>query len=99
MGTGAVVYATGKSKATDLGGVYRTMPLTFILYMIGGAAISGVPIFAGFVSKSMIVSAAAEEHLPYAWLFLTLASSGTFLSTTLTLPFHTFMRSEEHTSE
>ena len=91
MGTGAVVYATGKSKATDLGGVYRTMPLTFILYMIGGAAISGVPIFAGFVSKSMIVSAAAEEHLPYAWLFLTLASSGTFLSTTLKLPYHTFM--------
>ncbi|MBI5234299.1 MAG: Na(+)/H(+) antiporter subunit D [Deltaproteobacteria bacterium] len=91
MGAGSVLYVTGKSKLTELGGLYRTMPLTFVLYMVGGFAISSVPLFSGFVSKSIVVSAAAESHLSYAWLFLTLASAGTFLHTGLKLPYFTFM--------
>ncbi|MBI5560611.1 MAG: Na(+)/H(+) antiporter subunit D [Deltaproteobacteria bacterium] len=91
MGMGSVLHVTGKSKATELGGIYRHMPLTFIHYMIAGFSISGVPLFAGFVTKSMIISAAGEEHLPYVWLVLTLVSAGTFLSTTLKLPYATFM--------
>jgi multicomponent Na+:H+ antiporter subunit D len=91
MGAGSVLYMTGTSKLTKLGGVYKTMPITFILYMVGGFAISSVPLFSGFVSKSIVVSAAAESHLPWAWLFLTLASAGTFLHTGLKLPYFTFM--------
>jgi multicomponent Na+:H+ antiporter subunit D len=90
MATGAVVQMTGKSKLTELGGLYKTMPITFIMYMIAGVSISAFPLFSGFVSKSMVVSAAAEEHMAVIWLMLTLASSGTFLSVGIKLPYYAF---------
>ncbi len=90
MGAGAVLYMTGKSKLTELGGLYKTMPITLTLYMIGGLSISAFPLFSGFVSKSMIVTAAAEEHLTIIWVLLSVSSAGTFLSTGLKLPYFTF---------
>lgn len=91
MGAGAVIQMTGRSKLSELGGIYRYMPITFVLYMIGGFSISAFPLFSGFVSKSMEVSAAAELHLTWIWLLLSLASAGTFLHTGLKLPYFTFL--------
>lgn len=91
MGTGSVIYMTGKSKLNELGGLYKRMPLTFILYMIGGFAISSVPFFSGFVSKSIVLSAAGTEGMMWVFFLLTLASAGTFLHTGLKLPYYTFM--------
>ena len=90
MGAGAVMYTTGKRKLTELGGMYKSMPITLTLYMIGGFSISAVPLFSGFVSKSMVVSAAAEDHRQWIFLMLTLASAGTFLHTGLKLPYYMF---------
>ena len=94
MGMGSVIFVTGKRKGTELGGLYRDMPLTFLFYMIAGFSISGVPLFSGFISKSMVLSAAAESHLSWAFLLLTMASVGTFLSTTLKLPYVVFFGEE-----
>ena len=88
MGIGAVVQQTGKRKLSELGGLYQKMPVTFWLYMIGGLSISAFPLFSGFVSKSMVVSAGAEGHRPAVVLLLTLASAGTFLHTGLKLPYY-----------
>ena len=90
MGAGAVLQMTGVRKLSDMGGLYKTMPITLELYMIGGFAISAVPLFSGFVSKSMVVSAAGEQHLTVIFLMLTLASAGTFLHTGLKLPYYMF---------
>ncbi len=90
MGAGAVLQVTGLRKLSDMGGLYKTMPITLGLYMIGAFAISAVPLFSGFVSKSMVVSAAGEEHLGAVFLLLTLASAGTFLHTGLKLPYYMF---------
>lgn len=90
MGAGAVLHVTGLRKLSDMGGIYKTMPLTFVLYMVGAFAISAVPLFSGFVSKAMVVSAAGEAHLAAIFLLLTLASSGTFLHTGLKLPYYMF---------
>ncbi len=90
MGMSAVFYMTGRRKGTELGGLYKDMPITFILYMIAGFSISGFPFFAGFISKAMIISAAAEAHLGGIWLILMAAAAGTFLSTTLKLPYVVF---------
>ncbi|WP_018234676.1 Na(+)/H(+) antiporter subunit D [Ensifer sp. BR816] len=90
MGAGAVIYVTGRRKLTELGGLYRTMPLTVALYMIGAFAISAFPFFSGFVTKSMVVAAAGEDHRALAMLALTMASSGTFLHTGLKLPYYMF---------
>ena len=90
MGAGAVLQTTGLRKLTEMGGLYKTMPVTLGLYMIGGFAISAVPLFSGFVSKSMVVTAAGEDHRAAIFLMLTLASAGTFLHTGLKLPYYMF---------
>ncbi len=95
MGAGAVIQMTGKRKLTELGGVYKTMPLTFIFYMVGGLSISAFPLFSGFVSKSMVIEAAALDHNAMIWLMLTLASIGTFLHTGLKLPYFIFFAKDK----
>ncbi|PWG65136.1 Na(+)/H(+) antiporter subunit D [Sediminicurvatus halobius] len=91
MGAGAVLHMTGRSKLTELGGLYRWMPITFLLYMVGGLSISAFPLFSGFVSKTMIVEAAAVDYRAWVYLLLTMASAGTFLHTGLKLPYFTFL--------
>jgi multicomponent Na+:H+ antiporter subunit D len=86
MGMGAVIEVTGRRKLTELGGIYKYMPITFWLYMIGAFSISGFPLFNGFVSKTMIVHASAMWHYSIIWLMLEGASIGTFLHTGLKLP-------------
>jgi multicomponent Na+:H+ antiporter subunit D len=90
MGAGAVLQVTGLRKLSDMGGLHKTMPVTLALYMVGAFAISAVPLFSGFVSKAMVVSAAGESHRAAIFLLLTLASSGTFLHTGLKLPYYMF---------
>ena len=90
MGAGAVMTATGRRKLTDLGGIWRQMPLVVALYLVGAFSISGVPLFNGFISKSMIITAAGDEGHGIAELLLTLASIGTFLHTGLKLPYFMF---------
>jgi multicomponent Na+:H+ antiporter subunit D len=90
MGAGAVIYVTGRRKLTELGGLYKSMPVTVALYMIGAFAISAFPFFSGFVTKSMVIAAAGEDHRALVVLALTMASSGTFLHTGLKLPYYMF---------
>jgi multicomponent Na+:H+ antiporter subunit D len=87
MGCGAVLHMTGQSKFTELGGLYRKMPWTFVFTLVGGLSISAFPLFSGFVSKSMIVQAGYDQHLLWAGFLLTLASAGTFLHTGLKVPY------------
>ncbi len=90
MGAGVVLHTTGRSKLTELGGLGRHMPVTLWLFMIGAFSISGFPLFNGFVSKSIIVSAAGYDHREAVMLLLLLASVGTFLHTGLKIPVFTF---------
>ena len=87
MGCGSVLHMTGESKFTELGGLWKKMPWTFIFTLIGGLSISAFPLFSGFVSKSMIVSAGFEEHKLWVGFGLLLASAGTFLHTGLKVPY------------
>ncbi|MEW6218323.1 MAG: Na(+)/H(+) antiporter subunit D [Thermodesulfobacteriota bacterium] len=87
MGTGAVLYATGTAKFSELGGLYKRMPWAFVFTLIGGLSISAFPLFSGFVSKAMIVAGAFQSHILWAAFGLTLASAGTFLHTGLKVPY------------
>ena len=95
MGTGAVLYATGSSRLVNLGGLFKKMPYTFGLYMVGALSISGLPLFNGYISKSMTISAAGYAHIEGAQLMLLLASVGTFLSVGLKLPWFTWFDKKE----
>lgn len=90
MGAGAVIHVTGRRKLTELGGLYKQMPVTLFLYMIGAFSISAFPFFSGFVSKSMVIAAATGDGHSLIALMLILASSGTFLHTGLKLPYYMF---------
>jgi multicomponent Na+:H+ antiporter subunit D len=90
MGAGAVLYSTGQSKLTELGGLAQKLPIVLSLYMIGAFSISGFPLFSGFVSKSLTIHAAELRHEEVIVLLLYLASVGTFLHTGLKLPYFTW---------
>jgi len=90
MGAGAVIHATGKSKFTELGGLYRQMPVTMFFIIIGGVSVSAFPFFSGFVSKSIIIAASYQEHLLTVGFLLTMVSAGTFLVAGLRLPYLLF---------
>jgi len=90
MSTGAVLHMTGKIRGTDLGGLYKTMPFTAICCMVGAASISAFPMFSGFVSKSMTVTAVAEAHQVIVWFMLLFASAGVFHHAGIKVPYFTF---------
>lgn len=90
MSMGAVMLMTGKINGTDLGGLYKSMPITAIFCIVGAASISAFPFFSGFVSKSMIVDAAAEGHLSIVWLLLVFASAGVFHHAGIKIPYFAF---------
>lgn len=95
MSAGAVIYATGRGKLTELGHLAGPLRWTLVLMMIGAFSISGVPLFNGFVSKSMVVSAAAYADRGAVELLLLVASMGTFLHTGLKLPWFTFFGKDQ----
>jgi len=90
MSMGAVLYRTGKINGSDLGGLYKSMPKTAALCIIGAASISAFPLFSGFVSKSMVMTAALEEGHPGVWLVLLFASAGVFHHAGIKIPFFAF---------
>jgi len=90
MSMGAIMYRTGKINGTDLGGLYRTMPLTCIFCMVGAASISAFPLFSGFVSKSMVMDAAAGGHMSGVWFILLFASAGVFHHAGIKIPYFAF---------
>jgi len=90
MSVGAVLYRTGTSKASELGGLYRTMPKTAIFCLIGAASISAVPLFSGFVSKSLILSAAGKEGYWLVWVALLVASAGVLSHSGIKIPYTAF---------
>ncbi len=90
MSMGAVLHRTGTIKATELGGLYRSMPLTSVFCMIGAASISAFPLFSGFVSKSMILTAVADQRLLLVSLGLLVASAGVMEHSGIKIPYFAF---------
>lgn len=99
MAAGAIIHSTGKSKFTELGGLYRKMPNTLFFMVIGGISVSAFPFFSGFVSKSMIITASFESHLLLVGFLLTLVSIGTFLVAGLRLPYLIFFGEDRCSTE
>ncbi|MFN0262846.1 Na(+)/H(+) antiporter subunit D [Tepidamorphus sp. 3E244] len=94
MSAGSVLFMTGKRKCTDLGGLFRTMPLTCICGTIGALAISAFPLTSGFIAKSLISDAAAKAHLEIVWYLLAAASAGVFLHAGIKFPWFVFFQKD-----
>ena len=94
MSAGSVLFMTGKRKCTDLGGLFRTMPLTTICGIVGALSISSFPLTSGFVTKSMISEAAGMQHLEVVWYLLAAASAGVFLHAGIKFPWFVFFQTD-----
>lgn len=90
MSVGAVLYRTGTSKASELGGLYRTMPRTAMFCLVGAASISAFPLFSGFVTKSLVLDETAAQHYPIIWAMLVFASAGVLSHSGIKIPYFTF---------
>jgi multicomponent Na+:H+ antiporter subunit D len=90
MSMGAVLHMTGRTKASDLGGLYRSMPVTTTLCIVGAMTISAFPLFSAFVSKSMIMTALLEEGRWVIWLAMLFASAGVLEHAGIKIPYFAF---------
>ncbi len=90
MSMGAVMLRVGSTKASEIGGLHRTMPYTTIFCLIGAASISAVPFFSGFAAKSMTMSAVGDAHMIWIWLMLLFASAGVLEHSGIKIPFCAF---------
>jgi multicomponent Na+:H+ antiporter subunit D len=94
MSAGVVMYRTGLRRCTDLGGLFRTMPVTTICGIIGALAISSFPLTSGYTTKTMISVAAEQEHLVFVWYMLAAASAGVFLHAGIKFPWFVFFQKD-----
>jgi len=90
MAMGAVIMRVGSSKASDLGALYKSMPYTTFFCIIGAAAISAFPLFSGFVTKSLTMSAVAENHYTAVWFVMLFASAGVLHHSGIKIPYYGF---------
>jgi multicomponent Na+:H+ antiporter subunit D len=95
MSMGAVLHRTGTIKASELGGLYRSMPLTMVFCVVGAASISAFPLFSGFVAKSLTLSGVAEQGHWIIWLVLLFASAGVFHHSGIKIPFFAFFAHDQ----
>ena len=95
MSIGAVMYRVGTAKASELGGLFRSMPFSTLFCLVGAMSISAFPLFFGFVTKSMIISAAIEAAHGSAVMWgvvgmLLFASAGVMEHSGIKVPYFTF---------
>ena len=90
MSMGAVLYRVGNMNGSDLGGLYKSMPKTAALCIVGAASISAVPLFSGFIAKSLVMSALLIEGHDVIWLMLLFASAGVFHHAGIKIPYFAF---------
>jgi len=88
MAVGAVLTRTGTANQTELGGLFGKMRWTCIFCLIG--ALSAAPLNCGFVTKSLVLSAVAHEHLEFVWLLLVIGAVGAFIAAGIKVPFFAF---------
>ncbi len=90
MSMGAVLFRTGTCKASELGGLFKYMPITAICSIVGAVSISAFPLFSGFVAKSFIMSSLGYEGLTIVYFMLLFASAGVLHHSGIKIPFFAF---------
>ena len=90
MSMGAVLYRTGTIRASDLGGVYRSMPWTAAFCIVGAMSISAFPLFSGFVAKSLTMSAVTGGYYMLTFIGLLIASAGVMEHSGIKIPYFAF---------
>ena len=74
LGAGAIIHAVHSNEKSQMGGLYKYMPITHITFLIACLAISGIPPFSGFYSKDEIL-VACYNFSPQMGLFMSIVAA------------------------
>jgi len=102
LGAGSVIHAmSDEQDIRRMGGIWKHVKLTWALMFIGSLALAGIPPFAGYYSKDMILEAAYAAHTPVGMLAFGLGLAAAFMTAfyswrLLILVFHGRPRADEH---
>ncbi len=98
LGAGSVIHGVhDRQDITQMGGLKKMMPLTYITFLIGTLAISGFPLLSGFFSKDEIL-ASVFHHNIVAYIVLVIAAllTATYMFRLLFLTFHGEFRGTDY---
>jgi multicomponent Na+:H+ antiporter subunit D len=70
LSAGVIIKVYGTKKVADIRGVFKTLPWTGTLFLIGILGITGAPLLNGFISKTMIKYAFQDDPFFYSWFQL-----------------------------
>src|SRR5207302_6409424 len=89
LSAGAVIQATHINNMSEMGGLRKRMPWTFWAFLIGAAALAGIPPLAGFWSKDEIITTAFKRHAWGVWAvsFVTAIITAFYMMRALLLTF------------
>jgi NADH-quinone oxidoreductase subunit L len=101
LGAGSVIHAVHTNDMSEMGGLRRFMPLTFWTFLIGAAALSGIPPLAGFWSKDEIISTAFHQGKYALWAVaaLTAILTAFYMTRAVLLTFYGEYRGHGHPHE
>ncbi|HEX8100185.1 MAG TPA: NADH-quinone oxidoreductase subunit L [Actinomycetota bacterium] len=101
LGAGSVIHAVHTNNMSEMGGLRRAMPITFWTFVIGSAALSGIPPLAGFWSKDEIISTAWRTgHTPiFVIALLTAILTAFYMTRVVMLTFFGEYRGQAHPHE
>jgi len=67
LGAGSVIHAlSDEQDMRRMGGLWRRIPITYAVMWVGSLALAGIPIFAGYYSKDLILEAAYAADTPFS---------------------------------
>ncbi len=103
LGAGSVIHAmSDQQDMRKMGGIWKIIPVTYVLMWIGSLALSGIPPFAGYFSKDIILESAfaSGSHIGRSayWIGIVTAFLTAFYSWRLLfMTFHGTTRADEIT--
>ncbi len=74
LAAGAVIHAVGTNDIFRMGGLFRAMPQTGVVFIVGTLALAGLPPLAGFFSKEAILAGVWEADMTGPFLMLALTA-------------------------
>jgi NADH-quinone oxidoreductase subunit L len=101
LGAGSVIHAmSDEQDMRRMGGIWKLIPTTYVMMWIGSLALAGIPFFAGYYSKDMILESAFAAHTTAGtfayWCGVTAAFLTAFYSWRLLfMTFHGVPRADE----
>jgi NADH-quinone oxidoreductase subunit L len=101
LAAGSIIHAVHSNNMSEMGGLRKSMPVTFVLFLIGTAALMGVPPFAGFWSKDEIIAVAFRDGnwLVFASAAVTAALTAFYMTRAVLLTFFGDYRGHGHPHE